>query len=136
EPAIANDSQGRPRRPAIDAFWSAASVTVDVRAVRITVRLNDGGPPGSGELVWEGEAPVPVTGSARLVEALLKDEDYYVQIQYVPNSGRPTVASSWLPVTTPDIGITSLDVQLDDIANDIAEQVAGLEDWARHNTRE
>jgi len=134
EPSIALDSQGRPRRPAIDAFWSAASVTADVRAVRITVALDDDGDPG--DLVWEGEVPRPILGSARLTEALFRNEDYRVQIQYVPFSGRATVASSWLPVTTPNIGLSSLDIEIDDLAAEIREEVAELNDWATHNTRE
>lgn len=115
EPAIALDSLGRPRRPAIDVFWASASVTVDVRAVRITVRTNlavdpDADDPVLGPVVWEGEAPRPVEGSARLTEGLVPDCNYLVQIQYVPFSGRVTVESTWLPVTTPNILLGGLDI--------------------------
>lgn len=133
EPATALDSQGRPRRPAIDVFWSAPSVTVDVDFVRISHRV-------AGESVerWVGLIPRPqlLLGSARIVEALLNDEDFEVQIQYLPRAGRVTVASSWLPVRTRDIRLTELDLQIDGLAAEITEQVAELDEWTRHNTRE
>ena len=75
EPAVVVDSDGVSRRPAIDVFWSSASVTVDVRAIRITVRLA-----ANDSLAWEGEAPRPEMGAARLTEGLLPNEDYEVQI--------------------------------------------------------
>lgn len=120
EPAVVVDSDGASRRPAIDVFWSSTSVTVDVRAVRITVRLAI-----DESLVWEGEAPRPEVGSARLTEALLPNEDYEVQIEYVPQSGRSTVASSWLPVTTPNVKLGSNDVALDlsVVAQDVLNQL-------------
>lgn len=136
-PAIALDSAGRDRRPAIDAFWDSTSVSVDVRAVRITVRLDEGGMSGTGALVWEGEAPVPVTGSARLTEALVPNNDYEVQIQYMPFSGRVTVESSWLTVTTPDVKLGPLDVVYGDIDLDaLGTQFNGLLDWMGSNVRD
>jgi len=120
EPAIMVDSDGASRRPAIDVFWSSASVTVDVRAVRITVRLA-----ADESLVWEGEAPRPEIGSARLTEALLPNEDYEVQIEYVPHSGRATVGSSWLPVTTPNVKLGASDIAIDlsNVAQDVLSQL-------------
>jgi hypothetical protein len=132
EPAIALDSGGNPRRPAIDVFWSAASVTVDVRAVRITVRLAV-----NAQLVWEGEAPRPELGSARLTEALLPNDDYEVQIEYLPHSGRATVASSWLPVTTPNVKLTGRDVIFGDIdLDELGDQVGGYFEWIGGTARE
>lgn len=106
-PAIAPDSAGNGRRPAIDVFWASTSVTVDVRAVRITIRLAE-----TGVIVWEGEAPRPEPGEARITQALLPNEDYEVQIQYMPYSGRVTVESSWLAVTTPNIKLGALDIDI------------------------
>lgn len=137
EPAIAHDSEDRPRRPAIDVFWSSASATIDVRAVRISVALPDTVDPSTpGTLVWDGEAPRPELGSARLVEALIANQAYLVQIQYVPDSGRVTVASAWLPVTTPDVRYTSLDIDIDDIREDVIESVAELDRETRINVRD
>lgn len=131
EPAVANDDQGRPRRPAIDAFWDVQSVTVDVRAVRLTVFLADALIPE-----WEGEAPDPIRASARLTQAILHDTLYDVQIEYVPFSGRATVASSRMRVRTPNLKFGPLDVQFDELAAEITEKVIELDEWARFNTRE
>jgi hypothetical protein len=120
EPAIAVDSAGVGRRPAIDVFWASTSVTVDVRAVRMTVQLE-----ATEELVWEGIAPRPELGSARLVEALLPNEDYEVQIQYEAESGRGTLASAWLPVKTPNVRLGADDVAIDlsNVAKDVLDMV-------------
>ncbi|MBO9589059.1 phage tail protein [Devosia sp.] len=137
EPAIAYDSEGRPRRPAIDVFWSGASVTVDVRAVRITVALPDEADEDEpGTLVWDSEAPRPELGSARLVEALLPNQAYLVQIQYTPHSGRATVESGWLAVTTPDVRYTSLDIEIDEIRDEVLESVGELDRETRINVRD
>ncbi len=138
EPAIAMDSEGRPRRPAIDVFWSAASATVDVRAVRITVALPDGVDPDEpGTLVWDGEAPRPELGSARVVEAILPNEDYLVQIQYVPLSGRATIASAWLPVITPNVKLGAYDVVYGDLnLDEVSDQLRELHNWIGENFRE
>jgi hypothetical protein len=137
EPAIALDSQGRERRPAIDAFWDSTSVTVDVRAVRITIALpDDGEPEEPGAIVWEGEAPRPELGSARLVQALLPDEDYLVQIEYQPRSGRATVASSWLPVKTPDVRFGALDIYEGAIVADLPDSLIEWQAYIGPGVRE
>lgn len=131
EPAIWVDSQGRSRRPAIDVFWSAASVTIDVDFVRISHRL-------AGE-TWSVPLPRPMLleGSARIVEALLPDEDYEVQIQYIAGSGRETLASGWLSVHTPDVRLGSLDVVFGDIDLDqLSAQAEAYFDWMGGNIRE
>lgn len=134
EPAVALDSQGRPRRAAIDVFWSATSVTVDVAFVRISVRIE-----GETETRWVGLIPPPemFLGSARLTEALLPNEDYEVQVQYIAASGRETLASGWLSVTTPDIRLGPLDVVYGDIdLDELGTQIGGYFDWLGGNIRE
>ena len=131
-PAIALDAEGNSRRPAIDVFWSSASVTVDVRAVRITIRLA-----ATDVIVWEGEAPRPELGEARITQALLPNEDYEVQIQYMPLSGRVTVESSWLSVTTPDVKLGALDVVYGDLnLDELGAQAEGYFDWMGISVRE
>ncbi|WP_449395594.1 hypothetical protein [Devosia riboflavina] len=122
-PAIAPDNEGNGRRPAIDVFWASTSVTVDVRAVRITIRLAE-----TGVIVWEGEAPRPELGEARITQALLPNENYEVQIQYMPYSGRVTVESSWLAVTTPNIKLGALDIDISfaEIAAEIIPELKWL----------
>jgi hypothetical protein len=128
-PAIALDTAGSNRRPAIDVFWSSASVTVDVRAVRITIRLA-----ATEVIAWEGEAPRPELGEARITQALLPNEDYEVQIQYVPFSGRVTVESSWLAVTTPNVKLGALDIDItfEEIAAEIAEDLKWISAGVRN----
>lgn len=131
-PAIALDAAGNSRRPAIDVFWASASVTVDVRAVRITIRLA-----ATDVIIWEGEAPRPELGEARITQALLPNEDYEVQIQYMPFSGRVTVESSWLSVTTPNVKLGPLDVVYGDIdLDELGDQVQGYFDWMGQSIRE
>lgn len=127
-PAIAQDSNGNNRRPAIDVFWASTSVTVDVRAVRITIRLA-----ATDVIVWEGEAPRPELGEARITQALLPNEDYEVQIQYMPYSGRVTVESSWLSVTTPNVRLGPLDIEnlFDLISDEIVPELQALATSAR-----
>lgn len=134
QPAIALDDQGRPRRPAIDAFWDSTSVTVDVRFVRISLRVM-----GETANEWDGVIPRPqlLEGSARLTQAILPNTIYEVQIQYLPESGRATVASLWLQVTTPDIKLGPLDVVYGDIdLDDLGNQAQGYFDWMGLNIRE
>lgn len=134
EPAIALDSAGNGRRPAVDVFWSAASVTVDVDFVRITHRLA-----GEAEPRWQGLIPRPqlLTGSARVLEALLPDDDFEFQIEYVAGSGRQTLASDWLVVTTPNVRLGPLDVVYGDLdLNELGEQAKGLLEWIGGNIRD
>lgn len=134
EPAVALDDQGRPRRPAIDAFWDSTSVTVDVRFVRVSIRLS-----GSTANEWDGVIPRPqlLEGSARLTQAILPNTVYEVQIQYLPESGRATVESLWLEVTTPDIKLGPLDVVYGDIdLDELGTQIEGYFDWIGGNIRE
>lgn len=134
EPAIALDDQGRPRRPAIDAFWDSTSVTVDVRFVRVSVRLL-----GSTANEWDGVIPRPqlLEGAARLTQAIWPNTTYEVQIQYLPESGRPTVESLWLEVTTPDVKLGPLDVVYGDIdLDELGEQIEGYFDWMGGNIRD
>jgi len=131
-PAIAEDSGGNGRRPAIDVFWSSTSVTVDVRAVRISIRLA-----ATDVLVWEGEAPRPELGEARVTQALLPNENYEVQIQYVPVSGRITLESSWLSVTTPDVKLGPLDVVYGDLdLDELGQQMDDYLSWVAQSLRE
>ncbi|WP_417585148.1 hypothetical protein [Pelagibacterium sp.] len=135
-PAIAVDTEGRQRRPAIDVFWSSASVAQDVNAVRITIALDDGGGE-PGDIVWEGQAPRPELGAARIIQALLPIEAYVVQIEYEPLSGRETVASSWLPVTTPNVKLGPLDVIYGDLdLDELGQQMDGYLSWVAQSLRE
>jgi len=134
--AIGKDNSGQNRYPTIDVFWSSASVAVDVAAVRITVALPESeGSSTPGDTVWEGTAPRPELGEARIPQGLLRNERYLVQIQYISISGRPTTESSWLPITTPNVGLSSGDFSPEinesrqytaQVLNDLREELQSL----------
>lgn len=127
-PAILSDEQGRPRKPSIEV-WTASGLS-GVDGVRVQVRVAD-----EDRLEFDSP-PLPYGDPWKwiLQGQFSANTDYEVRGIFV---GPPNAQwSGWLPVTTPDVKLTSLDIELDDIANDIAEQVSGLEDWTRHNTRE
>ena len=106
---------------AYDAFWSAASVTVDVEFVRISHRL-----PGAANPEWTGVVPRPqlLTGSARVTEGLLPAQNFEVQIQYLPKSGRATVASGWLTVAIADVRIGP-----DDLTDELNDRLETIQDF-------
>ena len=131
-PAIAEDNEGNGRRPAIDVFWSSASVAVDVRYVRISMWLNDAvdpvlDDPVAGDLMWQGLVP-PALGAARLTEAVTANTYYVIQIQYISDSGRETVASDLFAVRAPNVklGALDIDVTFDEIEEQIAPSIAWM----------
>ncbi|UYN98352.1 MAG: hypothetical protein KIT02_10275 [Devosia sp.] len=93
-----------PGELAYDAFWSSASVQVDVSFVRVSHRMLG----ASGDPDYTTLVPKPglLTGSARIgVPFSLRGETIEVQLEYVTPSGRPVVASAWMPVTIADVQI-------------------------------
>lgn len=114
-PVTEIDSNGYDRRVGYDAFWSSASVTVDVEFVRISHRLV-----GDTLPRWVGLVPRPnlLNGEGRVTDGTIPGEIHEVQIQYLAASGRETVASGWLQVTVPtlpdavDIQVTQLGQEL------------------------
>lgn len=137
EPAVAEDNEGNGRRPAFDVFWSSTSVAVDVRYVRISMWLNDAvdpveDEPIAGDLMWQGFVP-PALGSARLTEAVTANTYYVIQIQYISDSGRETVASDLFAVRAPNVklGALDIDVTFDEIAAEIAADLKWISTGVR-----
>ncbi|WP_240233624.1 phage tail protein [Devosia lacusdianchii] len=141
EPAIALDNEGNERRPAFDVFWSSASVAIDTRAVRITMWVNAAADPEVddpvvGELAWQGDVP-PSLGSARLTQAVIPNVYYIIQIQYLSESGRATVASDLFAVRAPNVRLGPLDVVYGDIdLDELGGQIEGYFDWIGGNIRD
>ena len=140
-PAIAVDNEGNGRRPAFDVFWSSASVAVDVRYVRISMWLNDAADPEeddpvAGDLMWQGFVP-PALGAARLTEAVTANTYYVIQIQYISDSGRATIASDLFAVRAPNVKLGPLDVVYGDIdLDELGTQIEGYFDWIGGNIRD
>jgi hypothetical protein len=110
-----------PGELAFDAFWSSASVAVDVTFVRITYRLPD----DDGSRVT---IPVPkpdlLLGAARVpVPLLLSNTAIEVQLEYISGSGREMVASAWMPVTIANVKLPSSMIELGAIARDVLDQM-------------
>lgn len=102
---------------AYDVFWSAPSVAVDVQFVRVSHRLPDDDDARFTVLIPK---PDLLTGSARVPVGLdLSNTLIEVQIEYIPYSGRPTIASAWMPVT-----IANVRIGPDDLTPELNEQRA------------
>lgn len=91
-----------PGEVAYDAHWSALSVGVDVQFIRVSHRQ-----PGGAQPRWSGLIPKPdlLSGAGRVYEALYPGETVEVQIEYMPVSGRATIASNWFEVEIADVRI-------------------------------
>lgn len=132
EPYVVTDNDSNARRPAI--LVEFAGELSDVRAVRIQVRLAD-----TLEIVFDGETPYDVTEAipSRVVTGnwCLPNEDYEVAGLFLPFSGRETQWSAWLAVTTPDVRLTDLDVDLDAISAEISESLQWIGEGVRQAIR-
>lgn len=116
EAIVIDDGQGRGRRPGIGVHWDGDMA--DLRSVRITVRLAS-----TEAVVWEGSSPRPEEGYAPIGQNILNNTAYEVQIQYEPFSGRATVPTSWLAVTTTDVRMSVYDI--DDALKQLTGVLAG-----------
>lgn len=127
------DTQSRARRPGIQCFYAGAMD--DIRAIEIMIRRPEEADPFfSQEYPYDADNLTP---SVVIVgDFILPGESYEVASIFVPYSGRDMEVSDWIPVTTPDIRLGPLDVQIDEIAAEVQEAVGELSDWATHNTRE
>ena len=117
------------RRPAIRLSWDGDQP--DVAAVVFEVRLAS-----TGEVVYRGRTDVPAAGNILISQGLLPKTAYQVRGRYEPRSDRPTLWSGWLPVTTPDVRLTDLDVYLPGMIQEITDQVADITEFATSGTRE
>lgn len=129
-PGYLPDNDGTPRRPTIEVSFAAG--LVDVRAVRVQVRLS-----GATTPVFDGELPYDpddTSPDALLYATFLPNTTYEVRGKYLPHSGRETLWSNqdedgtegfWLTVTTPNIllGAADIEVELGDVAAIISEQL-------------
>lgn len=105
---------------AYDVFWSGPSVAVDVQFVRVSHQRPD------GTLPYTVLVPKPdlLTGAARIpVSVELSGKPIEVQLEYLPYSGRPTVASTWMPVTIADVKLPPGMVDLSNVAKDVLDQM-------------
>lgn len=114
------DNESRARRPGIQCFYQGGMD--DIRAIKIMIRR-----PGEAGPFFSQEYPYDagnLTPSVIIVgDFLLPNEGYEVASIFVPFSGRDMAESDWLSVTTPNIRLTPLDVELGNIARDVLDQM-------------
>ncbi|WP_265518975.1 phage tail protein [Nitratireductor luteus] len=110
-PATFFDAAGKARRPSIEAFF--AGDLDDVQFVRVVVRLAE-----TQAIVYSTDEPYGEPGPDDQIRSIilngvfLPDTLYEVTGQYIPYSGRITLPSAWLPVTTPDVRLGADDISV------------------------
>jgi hypothetical protein len=97
------DSSGIGRKPAIRLSWDG--ILPGVVGVQYEVRLAE-----DGSDVTRGRTDQLAAGAIIVSQSLIPDEDYEVRGQYLPSSPRDMLWSDWLEVTTPDVRLSSGDV--------------------------
>lgn len=117
------DSDDNARRPSMRISWDGAQP--DVRAVAFQVRLT-----ASGETVYAAEVSDVAASTALLPPVFLPNTEYEARGRYVPISQRDTVFSSWLPVTTDDVRLSSLDVDLTSVSTEVQASLLYLRQFA------
>ncbi|NTJ63763.1 DUF1983 domain-containing protein [Agrobacterium rhizogenes] len=121
EPATINDSAGVPWRPSIKI--SCAPDQDDVVRVWVQVRLAS-----TGDIVFDSDSTRYETPYSWVMNANFKGStDYEARGRFVPSGNRVTEWSAWLPVTTPNVVVTDLIVDLQHVKNDILDRFKGLQ---------
>lgn len=122
-PGEIKDADGTGRRPSIEVRFDGQQE--DVRAVRITARLN-----ADNSVVFDGEVPYgdpttnPASKSVILNAVFLPDTYYTAEGVYVPFSSRSVLPSAPMLVKTPDIRLGDFDVDFEPIKREV-------EDWTK-----
>lgn len=129
-PYILFDGAAEGRRPGIEIGYTGG--LPDVRAVRVQVRSV-----GVADPFFDGEFPYDVSivspSNYVVTAAILPNEDYEVRGMFLPFSGRETLWSDWLNVTTPDVKLGPLDIEVDleALADSVGEQLS----WVKNGVR-
>ena len=127
EPATIKDAAGDDRRPAIRLTWDNSDGRLDdVIGIEYEVRLQ-----ATLEKVSEGRTDQPQVGSMLISQSLLPNESYVARGRYIPGGDRPVLWSGFIPVTTPNVLLSDLDVYVDIDLSGIEQGLAWLNDSAR-----
>jgi hypothetical protein len=97
------DAAGTQRRPAILLSWDGDQR--DVAAVAFEIRKAS-----NLAVDYRGRTDNPEAGAILISQNLLPLTDYQVRGRYLPRSDRETLWSDWLPVTTLNLLINSVDI--------------------------
>lgn len=133
-PYTFTDASSNGRRPGIEVSFTGG--LQDVQSVRIQVRKDF----DDNAVVWDsGEQPYDPTDADPVTRTItwagiLPDTDYEVRGRFIspPASGRTNDWSSWIAVTTPDVKLGSLDVDVAALSSTFAETL----EWVYTNVRQ
>lgn len=121
EPATINDSAGVPWRPSIKV--SCAPDQTDVDKVWVQVRLA-----ATGDIVFDSDSTRYAAPYSWVLNANFKGStNYEARGRFIPSGNRVTNWSEWLPVTTPNVVVTDLLVDLAHVKNDILNRFKELQ---------
>jgi hypothetical protein len=121
EPATINDSAGVPWRPSIKI--SCAPDQDDVDRVWTQVRLA-----ATGDIIFDSDSTRYGSPYSWVINANFKGStNYEARGRFIPSGTRVTNWSDWLPVTTPNVVVTDLLVDLQHVKNDILDQFKWLQ---------
>lgn len=121
EPFVVRDAEGAARRPAIRLYWDGDQP--DARGIQYRVRLA-----GASYLAGRGSITGMDAGEHIVSEGILPQTAYEVSAQLT--TARATVWTGWIPVFTPDVRLSGLDLRYDEITAEVREHVAELEAWS------
>lgn len=125
-PATIKDQDAVDRRPSIEVQFSAGMS--DVAAVRVQVRVE-----GETDPMFDGEVPYGFPHKVILSGQFSPNTNYEVRGIFVRTSGSQSDWSAWIDVTTPNVllGALDIDIELDDIAAEVTQQL----NWIRSGVR-
>ncbi|MBB3288151.1 MULTISPECIES: phage tail protein [unclassified Rhizobium] len=121
EPATINDSAGVPWRPSIKI--SCAPDQDDVVRVWVQVRVA-----ATGVIQFDSDSTRYEAPYSWIINSGFKgNENFEARGRFIPSGNRVTEWSEWLPVTTPNVVVTDLLVDLQHVKNDILNRFKDLQ---------
>ncbi|CDM59925.1 phage tail fiber protein (plasmid) [Rhizobium favelukesii] len=133
EPYTLLDNASNSRRPAIRMVWdNSPGGLVGVIGVQWEVRDAE-----TFVVVYRGNTLRADVGSVIIAQNLLPNNAYGVRGQLVPSDpDRLMEWSDWLPVTTPNVRLTDMDIYLPGVVEGVKELVNDATAWIRDGTRQ
>ncbi|EPE99540.1 phage tail protein [Rhizobium grahamii] len=133
EPYVLLDNASNSRRPAIRMVWdNSPGGLIGVIGVQWEVR-----DAATFEVIYRGNTLRADVGSVIIAQNLLPNNAYGVRGQLVPSDpDRLMEWSDWLPVTTPNVLLTDMDIYLPGVVEGVEELVNDATAWIRDGTRQ
>lgn len=132
-----DDNDGTPRRPTFRVQYEGDQD--DVQSIGFEVKLNEAADDDlvvSGTFSYGNPATNPDPKSTRINNVFPPNTILEARFKFLPFSGRTTLWSEWLPVTTPDVRFGALDVYEGSITADLPESVKNWQTWVGDGLRD